>query len=117
MTDSELLIEISKRCKDLSFLAQVKRIVSKKLAAKTTFQESEIYNKVEFKKMFHTWSTEKLRYYYNSAESYSIEGNKYVDWGRAISNWAARDELRGLKFANDTEQKQVYKGNILDGNR
>lgn len=113
MTDADLLAEIAKRCVDLSFLAQVKRLVAKKKDDKITFQQSSIFEKSKFKSAFPSWGTQKLRYYYNSAESYSIEGNKYVDWKRAISNWAERDEIKGIKFP----ETEVYKGNVLNGHR
>ena len=67
--------------------------------AKVSFPDCDIFKGIDFKNRFPEWSKDKLRYYYDSAKSYSEEGNKYVNWGSAINNWAKRDELQGkLKF-------------------
>jgi hypothetical protein len=73
----------------------------KSLLTKISFNDSLIFDKVNFKNRFPNWSKEKLLHYYNSALSYSVEGNKYVDWGMAINNWASRDETKGMKFKSD----------------
>ena len=66
---------------------------------KVSFQDSELIDKNKFKDYFPEWNKTKLAYYYDSALSYSSEGNKYANWGSAIRNWAKRDELQGrLKF-------------------
>jgi hypothetical protein len=66
---------------------------------KKSFQDSELIDKNKFKDYFPQWNKTKLAYYYDSALSYSAEGNKYANWGSAIRNWAKRDELQGkLKF-------------------
>ena len=70
----------------------------KSLSTKISFNDSLIFDKVNFKNRFPNWSKEKLLHYYNSALSYSTEGHKYVDWGMAINNWASRDEVKGVKF-------------------
>ena len=71
----------------------------KEKVIKIKFEESEIFDVYKFAAKFNTWNKIKLKYYFDSAVSYSKEGNKYVDWAAAISNWAARDELAGkLKF-------------------
>lgn len=65
-----------------------------------SFSESEIFDKVKFSKAFN-WPQDKLKYYWEAADRYSGEGNKYVDWKKAISGWASKDELSGkIKFSN-----------------
>ena len=74
---------------------------------KISFEESGLYDKHKFAETFNEWSKSKLAYYYEAALSYSIEGNKYVDWAKAIGNWAKRDELAGkLKFTERQELSQ-----------
>ena len=66
---------------------------------KISFDKSLIFDKNEFKNSFPDWSKEKLKHYYEAAERYSEEGNKYVNWAKAIQGWASKDELQGkLKF-------------------
>ena len=66
---------------------------------KISFNDCLIFDKIEFKKEFPDWNIKKLQYYYEAGLSYSNEGNKYIDWKSAISNWAKRDELQGkIKF-------------------
>jgi hypothetical protein len=79
----------------------------KSLLTKISFNDSLIFDKVNFKNRFPNWSKEKLIHYYNSALSYSVEGNKYVDWGMAINNWASRDENKGMKFKEDASLQET----------
>jgi len=66
---------------------------------KISFEKSDIFDKNSFKLKFNKWGVERLRYYYNAAERYSEEGNKYINWGKAIQAWSDRDDLVGkLKF-------------------
>ncbi len=75
---------------------------------KVKFEESNIFDKNKFKDYFPEWNKTKLAYYYDSALSYSAEGNKYANWGSAIRNWAKRDELQGkLKFDNQASELQI----------
>ena len=86
-----------------------KKIVnSKEKKRKIPFSQSPFFDKNNFKLRFSKWGVEKLRHYYNAAERYSAEGNKYVNWDKAIEGWAERDELQGkLKFdvGTSTENK------------
>ena len=76
---------------------------------KKSFSDSEIFDKTTFCKIFSEWTKEKMRYYFDAAERYSNEGNKYIDWTASIRNWAKKDELQGkIKFSvnrnnNDTD--------------
>lgn len=80
---------------------------SKVKKKKIIFNDCVIFDKKEFAKYFSDWNKEKLSYYYNAALSYSDEGNKYVNWGGAISNWAKRDELQGkIKFTPNQNNNQ-----------
>ena len=75
---------------------------------KVKFEDSNIFDKNKFKDYFSEWNKTKLAYYYDSALSYSAEGNKYANWGSAIRNWAKRDELQGkLKFDNQASELQI----------
>jgi hypothetical protein len=75
---------------------------------KISFDKSLIFDKNEFKNSFPDWSKEKLKHYYEAAERYSGEGNKYVNWAKAIQGWASKDELQGkLKFNNHTEETET----------
>ena len=70
---------------------------SKKKPSKSkmvSFEESDIYDKVEFKAYFPTWPVAKLKFYYNAADNWSNQGNKYINWGKAINNWADRDDAQ-----------------------
>ena len=77
--------------------------------------ELQFDNRVsKFSENFSTWNKKKLRYYYESAVSYSKEGNRYVNWAAAISNWATRDELAGkLKFDDNAS----VKGSVIYNNK
>lgn len=59
---------------------------------KVSFKDSEIYDLKAFSDAFPDWSKEQKRYYFDAASSYSDEGNKYINWKSAISNWALRDQ-------------------------
>jgi hypothetical protein len=70
--------------------------------------DTQSQDKNKFKDYFPEWNKTKLAYYYDSALSYSAEGNKYANWGSAIRNWAKRDELQGkLKFDNQASELQI----------
>ena len=80
----------------------VNDIISKDINKKVSFENSNLFDKNIFAEKFKDWNKKKLLYYYDSALSYSQEGNKYVNWGSAINNWAKRDELQGkLKFEDE----------------
>lgn len=80
-------------------------ILPKKLN-KINFSESEIFDKIKFAKAFPDWSKDKLKYYYEAADRYSNEGNKYVNWDRAVHNWATKDEVQGkIKFTVNNNSK------------
>jgi hypothetical protein len=75
---------------------------------KISFDKSLIFDKNEFKNSFPDWSKEKLKHYYEAAERYSGEGNKYVNWAKAIQGWASKDELQGkLKFNIHIEETET----------
>jgi hypothetical protein len=75
---------------------------------KISFDKSEIFDKLKFKDTFPDWSKEKLKHYYEAAERYSGEGNKYVNWAKAIQGWASKDELQGkLKFNIHIEETET----------
>jgi hypothetical protein len=74
----------------------------KDINKKVSFENCNLFDKNIFAEKFKDWNKKKLLYYYDSALSYSQEGNKYVNWGSAINNWAKRDELQGkLKFEDN----------------
>jgi len=74
----------------------------KKVSKKVYFKDSAIYDRKIFSENFKDWSRDKLRYYYEAANTWSNEGNKKVDWVAAIRNWEAKDAKVGkLKFAPD----------------
>lgn len=71
------------------------KIIPKKLF----FKDSEIFDHFKFKEVFPDWEKDQLRYYWDAADRYSSENHKYLDWGKAIRNWAKKDELEGkIKF-------------------
>jgi len=85
-----------------------KIVNNKEKKKKISFPESPFFDKNFFKLRFSKWGVEKLRHYYNAAERYSAEGNKYINWDKAIEGWAEKDELQGkLKFdvGTSTENK------------
>jgi len=66
------------------------------------FSSSPFFDKVEFAKALAGWSKDKLKYYYDSALTWSNEGNSKKDWIATVKTWAARDEKLGkLKFQPD----------------
>ena len=67
----------------------------KEKVVKVAFEQSEIFDKKSFRQIFSEWPKSKCIHYYNSAISYSAEGNRYVKWDLAIANWARRDDLEG----------------------
>lgn len=72
---------------------------------KISFSKSDIFSKEKFKEKFPEWPKEKLKYYWESADRYSTEGHKYIDWKKAITGWAAKDEREGkIKFNKPTYQ-------------
>ena len=56
-----------------------------------SFEDSEIFDKNNFAKVFEGWSKTKMLHYYEAAHRYSIEGNKYVSWELAIKTWERKD--------------------------
>lgn len=81
------------------------RIKEKIIRNKILFKDSPFFNKKTFKDALPDWSSEKLKYYYESALSWSNEGNKKIDWVATVRNWASRDEKEGkLKFKSDTNK-------------
>lgn len=87
-----------------------KIVNNKEKKKKISFPESPFFDKNFFKLRFSKWGVEKLRHYYNAAERYSAEGNKYINWDKAIEGWAEKDELQGkLKFdvGASTENKPI----------
>ena len=68
------------------------KINKQKQPQKISFSESEIFDLKAFSDAFPDWSKEQKRYYFDAASDYSNQGNKYINWKSAISNWALRDE-------------------------
>jgi hypothetical protein len=64
---------------------------------KLSFKDSEIYDKVKFAESFPNWDKNKLKFWYESAEDYSAQGNKYVDWKAAIRSWERKDAKLNIK--------------------
>lgn len=55
-------------------------------------------------------ATVDLDYYFNAAENYSNQGNKYVDWKSAIGVWMMRDNAEGkLKKLSTQDDKEMLK--------
>lgn len=63
---------------------------------KISFEDSELFDKNNFAKIFEGWSKEKMAHYYDAALRYSIEGNKYVSWELAIKSWERKDKNNGI---------------------
>lgn len=59
-----------------------------------SFEDSPIFDKKAFVVVFHDWPKAKCKFYYESADSYSAQGNKYINWEKAIRNWALRDDTQ-----------------------
>ncbi len=79
----------------------------KKEGKKISFQESAIYNKTDFATQF-MWPKKKAEYYWNSADVWSKEGNKKIDWIGTIKNWERRDVAEGkLKFTEESKEDQL----------
>lgn len=76
----------------------VNEIRGKKPSQKIPFALSTIFDKKAFADAFPGWPKKKLRHYWESADRYSTEGNKYIDWVKAISGWAAKAELNGERW-------------------
>jgi hypothetical protein len=77
----------------------VSECILEKKKKKISFIDSEIYDKNKFKVAFSEWTNDKLAYYYESALTWSNEGNKKIDWIATIRTWANRDEKQGkIKF-------------------
>lgn len=82
----------------------------KKRVISTSFTDSILYDRNEFAKYFEGWNKEKLKYYYDAADNYSAQGNKYIDWGKAIRNWATKDEASNKQLAFN--QKPINYDNV-----
>jgi hypothetical protein len=81
---------------------------SKEKESKILFNDSNLFDKYIFKSEFPEWNKEKLNYYYEAAVAYSNEGNKYLNWKSAISNWARRDDVTGkIKFETKIAEKNI----------
>ena len=78
---------------------------------KILFKDSEIFNGKKFKESYPEWSNEKLRFYYDSALTWSNEGNKKIDWVATVRTWANRDEKQGkIKFDLPTQKRLIEDG-------
>ena len=60
------------------------------------FEKSEIFDKINFAKVFEGWSQVKMLHYYEAAIRWSAENHKYIRWELAIKSWAKKDELNGV---------------------
>lgn len=81
-----------------------KNVISKKVL----FKDSEIFDRNKFKNEFPEWTKDKLLYYYDSALSWSNEGNKKIDWVATVRTWAARDEKEGkIKFTSNSYRPDI----------
>ncbi len=80
------------------------------------FSSSPFFDKVKFAEALPEWSKDKLKYYYESALTWSNEGNSKKDWIATVKTWAARDEKEGkLKFTNDVVQGKEITGEEFYG--
>lgn len=59
-----------------------------------SFDDSPIYDKKVFRETFPDWPKAKCKFYYESADAYSAQGHKYINWQKAVNNWASRDDLQ-----------------------
>ena len=109
-TNSTVTDTVIETVNDKGILLKKETKSKKEKIIKIKFDESEIYEPNKFADKFKDWNKKKLRHYYESAESYSKEGHRYVDWAGAISNWARKDELQGkLKFDDVGQNNSGYK--------
>ncbi len=98
-TNSTVIDTVKDTVTDKDILLKKETKSKREKVVKIKFEDSEIFEAKKFAAKFSTWNKLKLRHYYESAISYSKEGNRYVDWAGAINNWARKDELGGkLKF-------------------
>lgn len=72
-----------------------------------SFEESPIFDKRVFREKFIEWPIAKCKFYYESADSYSAQGNKYINWEKAIQNWASRD---------DAQKKYTWPADVAENN-
>jgi hypothetical protein len=80
---------------------------------KISFSESEIYDLKAFSDAFPEWSKEQKRYYFDAADDYSNQGNKYINWKSAINNWALRDKHNQRNFFYKNNQvKTAFVGRV-----
>lgn len=76
----------------------------KRISKKILFKDSPYFDKLKFKNALPEWSKEKLKYYFESLEAWSNEGNKKIDWIATARTWASRDEREGkIKFKEDVK--------------
>ena len=96
MTDYTQLILDSLPGKTLEkkYEALQKLLKKKDRVKMISFEDSEIFDRKMFSIQFSTWPKAKMKFYYESADAYSAQGNKYIDWEKAIRNWASRDDLQ-----------------------
>jgi hypothetical protein len=94
------LQEKEKEKEEVQYVLPPKPPTSKKPKVnKITFENCDLFDKHKFAETFKGWSVEKLRYYYDAAHRYSIEGNKYVSWELAIKTWERKDAAKGMTYA------------------
>lgn len=76
---------------------------------KCFFKDSVYFDKNKFKEALSDWSKDKLAYYYESALTWSNEGNKKIDWIATVKTWANRDLKKGdIKFEQkDTKRTEA----------
>jgi len=76
---------------------------------KCFFKDSVYFDKNNFKEALSDWSKDKLAYYYESALTWSNEGNKKIDWIATVKTWANRDLKKGdIKFEQkDTKRTEA----------
>lgn len=106
LTIKEIIKFSIKNAIDLSSNKKTVKSIKTKTSKEILFSESEIFDKKKFSAQFSDWPKEKLKYYWQSADTWSSEGNKKVDWIRTISTWERRDSAEGkLKFKEEIKEE------------
>lgn len=108
------MVKLQDEYNSLSFEIAEKIAISKKEVKpkKILFQESEIFDKKKFSEKFKDWPKEKLEYYWTSADAWSEEGNKKINWYKTILTWERRDAKEGrLKFTEQPKETTNFFAN------
>lgn len=106
---TETETEIKPKQKRSETIREEKRRRDKIINSKCFFKDSVYFDKNKFKEALSDWSKDKLAYYYESALTWSNEGNKKIDWIATVKTWANRDLKKGdIKFEQkDTKRTEA----------